>query len=212
MKRIYKNVIATALLALCAGVGHHAFAADFLIPPGGLQLVEFDSEAPIENIHGISTEARGNLTIDLANPAKGSKGSVMVPVASLRTGNTTRDADLRGADWLDAAAHPDLAFTLDAVKLDLVGALGPGAVTTGHITGRLSIKGVSRPFDIALKVAYLASSDALKKAYVPGNALRIKGDLKVVLADFGVKPPEHILGVKVADTVSIRFALTALEK
>lgn len=188
-----------------------ALAAEFVIPPGSLQLVEFESEAPVENIRGLSTEAKGQVTLDLADPSS-AKARVSIPVASLRTGNTTRDEDLRGKMWLDAAGHPDIAFTVDAVALDSKGPLAPGAVTTGRVKGQLSIRGTSRAFDIPIKLAYLAASDKLKKAYIPGNALRIKGEFPVVLADFGVKPPDHILGVKVADTVSIRFALTALEQ
>lgn len=210
-QRLAVTSIGLATLALLAGAPTTASATPFEVVPGGLQLVEFESEAPVENIRGISTEARGALEVDLANPSR-SKGTISVPVASLRTGNTTRDEHLRGDMWLDAAAHPDLTFTLDTLKLDLGGALIPGAVTAGRLTGTLSIKGTKRPFDIAIKVAYLAGSEALKKAYIPGNALRVKGTFNVVLADFGVKPPSHILGVKVADTVSVRFALTALEK
>lgn len=188
-----------------------ALAAEFVIPPGSLQLVEFESEAPVENIRGLSTEAKGEITLDLADPS-GAKARVSVPVASLRTGNTTRDEDLRAKMWLDAAGHPEIAFTVDQVALDAKGPLAPGAVTTGRVKGQLSIKGTTRAFDIPVKLAYVAASDKLKRAYIPGNALRIKGEFPLALADFGVVPPAHILGVKVADTVSIRFALTALEQ
>lgn len=188
-----------------------AHAQTFDIPPGAIQLVEFESDAPIENIRGISTEARGTLTFDPKNPTSG-KGSVMVPVASLRTGNTTRDEHLRQPEWLDAKGHPDLTFTLDEVKLDLTGPLTFGATTTGRIKGTFAIKGRKKAVEVPIKVAYVESSDKLRKVRIEGNALRIKGQLTLKLADFGVVPPDHLAGVKVAEEVEVRFALTAVEK
>lgn len=206
------SVVFLSLLSLASSTStNDARAAEFEIPPGGLQLVEFESEAPVENIRGISTEARGTLRFDPARPAAAT-GKVTVPVASLRTGNTKRDTDLQSAGFLDAGAHPELSFAIDEVALELDGPLKPGVSTRGRVTGKLTIRGKTRPTEVAVKLAYVEASDKLKKVYIPGNALRIKGEFEVVLADFGVEPPPHLLGVKIAEKVSIRFALTALEK
>jgi len=188
-----------------------AHAAPFEVVPGAIQLVEFESDAPIENIRGLSTEARGQITLDPARP-NAAQGRITVPVASLRTGNTTRDGHLQQPEWLDAKAHPDLVFAIDSVALDLMGPLSLGATTTGRVTGTFTIKGKTKRVTVPVKLAYLPASDKLKKVYIDGNALRIKGDLVLRLADFGVVPPDHLAGVKVADEVSIRFALTAVEK
>lgn len=200
-----------ALSLLMSLVASAASAQTFDIPPGAIQLVEFESDAPIENIRGISTEARGTLTFDPKNPSTG-KGTVMVPVASLRTGNTTRDGHLQEPMWLDAKAHPDLSFKLDEVKLDIAGPLVFGATANGTIKGTFSIKGKKKQVLVPIKVAYLESSEKLRKVRVEGNALRVKGQLTLKLADFGVVPPEHLAGVKVAEEVEVRFALTAVEK
>lgn len=204
-------MIRLALCALCSVLTSSAHAETFDIPPGAIQLVEFESDAPIENIRGISTEARGTLTFDPRSPSLG-KGTVMVPVDSLRTGNTTRDGHLRQPEWLDAAQHPNLVFTLDDVSLELSGPLALGATASGRVKGTLTIKGRDKKVEVPIKVAYVAASDKLRKVRIDGNALRIKGQLELKLADFGVVPPEHLAGVKVAETVSIRFALTAVEK
>lgn len=197
-------------LATLAASAAPAAAAELTIPPGSLQLVEFESEAPVENIRGLSTEARGTVTFDPANPGT-ARGEVRVPVASLRTGNTTRDEDLRGQGWLDGAGHPELVFVVDALD-GVSGPVAPDAPVAGRLRGRLTIKGVTRSIEVPVKLAWLLASDKLKRAYIPGNALRVKGQLEVRLADFDIHPPDHILGVKVADTVTVRFALTALEK
>jgi len=188
-----------------------AHAAPFEVVPGAIQLVEFESDAPIENIRGLSTEAKGQIALDPSNP-NATTGRITVPVASLRTGNTTRDGHLQQPEWLDAKAHPDLVFALESVALDLTGPLALGATATGKVTGTFTIKGKTKRVTVPVKVAYLAASDKLKKVYIEGNALRIKGELTLRLADFGVVPPDHLAGVKVADQVSIRFALTAVEK
>ncbi len=188
-----------------------SFAQSFDIPPGAIQLVEFESDAPIENIRGISTEARGTLSFDPKEPTA-AKGTVLVPVASLRTGNTTRDEHLRQPEWLDAKAHPDLVFTIDGVQLDVVGPLTLGATVTGRIKGTFTIKGRTKTVELPIKVAYIEASDKLRKVRIDGNALRIKGQLTLRLADFGVVPPDHLAGVKVAEVVEVRFALTAVER
>lgn len=200
-----------ALAVVLSAISPAALAQTFDVPPGAIQLVEFESDAPIENIRGISTEARGTLTFDPKNPTSG-KGTIMVPVASLRTGNSTRDGHLQEPMWLDAKSHPDLIFTLDEVKLDVAGPLTFGATAQGTIKGTFAIKGKKKSVTVAIKVAYLESSDKLRKVRVEGNALRVKGKLTLKLADFGVVPPDHLAGVKVADEVEVRFALTAVEK
>ncbi len=188
-----------------------ARAGEFDVPPGAVQLVEFESEAPIENIRGLSTEARGTINFDATNP-NATKGRISVPVASLRTGNTTRDGHLQQPEWLDAKRHPDLVFTLEETRLDVKGPLAFGATTQGRIKGTFTIKGKTKQVDVPVKVAYLEASDKLKKVYINGNALRVKGQLTLKLADFGVVAPDHLAGVKVADEVTITFAITAVEK
>lgn len=200
-----------ASTALLASTSSPVLAAEFDIPPGAIQLVEFESEAPIENIRGISTEARGQLTFDPKDPTRVS-GRVLVPVASLRTGNTTRDGHLQQPEWLDAKAHPDLVFAIDGVRLDVQGPLAFGATASGRIDGILTIKGKSKRLSIPVKVAYLEASEKLQRVHVKGNALRVKGETLIELADFGVVPPSHLAGVKVAEAVTIKFAITAVER
>lgn len=205
--------IATAVLLGAAAFTstQSAQAAEFIIVAGPLQLIEFDSEAPVEDIHGMTNQASGKVSLDLANPNQAT-GRVEVAVDSLRTGNTKRDSDLHGEHWLDAANHPKLIFALESVKLDHQGALAPGAKVTGTIRGKLTLKGNTRAIEAKIKLAYLESNEKLKKAYIPGDALRIKGSFDVKLADFGINPPTHLLGVKIAETVQVSFGLTGLEK
>ena len=205
------QVLRTSLFALSLAGAAPALAGEFEIMPGSIQLVEFESEAPIENIRGLSTEAKGAITLDPAKPSSAT-GLVTLPVASLRTGNTTRDGHLQLPEWLDAKGYPDIVFSLGATTLDLKGPLALGATTTGRIHGTFTIKGTTRKVELPIKVAYIAASDKLKKVMINGNALRVKGELTLKLADYGVNPPAHLAGLKVAEEVTVRFALTAVEK
>ena len=172
-------------------------------------LVKFESEAPVENITGISTEASGKLLVDRDAPAA-TTGTISIPVASLRTGNTTRDGHLQSADWLDAGKFPNITFEITSVRLDSEGALvNGGAGRKGTVTGKLTIKGTARTVSAPIDVSFLAASEKLKKAYINGDVVRVKASFDVTLADFGVKAPDHLAGVKVADTVTIRVAITA---
>jgi polyisoprenoid-binding protein YceI len=172
-------------------------------------LVKFESEAPVENITGISTEASGKLLVDRAAPTA-TTGTISIPVASLRTGNTTRDGHLQSADWLDAGKHPNITFAITSVRLDGEGALVNGASgRKGTVTGTLTIKGTAKTVSAPIEVSYLAASEKLKKAYIKGDVVRVKARFDVTLADYGVKAPDHIAGVKVADTVAISVAITA---
>ena len=70
---------------------------------------EFVSEAPLEKIVGMS-EGLLTLTGDFTD-LKALQAVVVIPVASMRTGNEIRDEHLRGEGWLNAAANPNVELT-----------------------------------------------------------------------------------------------------
>lgn len=86
--------------------------------------LEFDPDRP--------TEARALATID---------------AASLWSGEPTRDAHLRSADFLDVESNPQITFRSTEVKL--IGA------QEALMLGELTIRGITRP--VTLKVRYLGS-------------------------------------------------------
>jgi polyisoprenoid-binding protein YceI len=80
------------------------------------------------------------LELDPAQPARSSVTATIDP-RSLRTDfpdpGYDFDADLQGADWLDAARFPQIAFRSTRVELT-----GPN---TARITGEVGMHGVTRP-------------------------------------------------------------------
>lgn len=64
-------------------------------------------------------------------------GTITLDVASLDTGNAKRDEHLRGADFFDAANHPEITFSAHGAELR--------DGDTVHVVGQLTVRGTSRP-------------------------------------------------------------------
>ena len=117
---------------------------------------------------------------------------VAVPVMSL----TSPDKGVaeRIHESLKAAEYPEIRFRLRSVTNDLSYGTGPLLL---RALGTLSITGVDR--DIAVTV----------KAMRAGSWLTVDGTTNLVMTDFGIKPPQGLLGMLKTDpAVRIRFYLT----
>jgi polyisoprenoid-binding protein YceI len=193
------------------GLAGPATAEVFTVANTGLNRVSFESEAPFETITGVSTATEGRFELALAAPGS-VKGKVKVPVRSLGTGNATRDEHLAQPQWLDASAHPDITLELEGAEFSGDAKLAPGAKLQGTVKGKLSIRGKTKSISAPVIVSYHAGSDKLAALGIAGDVLRVKARFDVALADFGVVPPGHLAGVKVADTVQIEVNLTATKE
>jgi polyisoprenoid-binding protein YceI len=116
--------------------------------------------------------ASGSLTLDAANPAA-SQLDVSVPVANLWTASDKLAAELKSADWLDAAKYP--ALTFHSTKITPTGA------TTADVAGDLTIHGVTRPVVLQATFTRGAVFPMIQK-YVIG--FNVTGRIK--RSDFGV--------------------------
>ncbi|MFF5187919.1 YceI family protein [Streptomyces sp. NPDC000345] len=79
-------------------------------------------------------------------------GTLTLDVASLDTKNAKRDEHLRGADFFDAAHHPEITYAVRSAELRSGG--------TVEVSGRLTVRGISRPHSCTAKLTG-ASADAL---------------------------------------------------
>ena len=91
----------------------------------------------------------GQLKLDFAQPER-SRVDFRVAAASVDVGSPSFDEYLRSDAFFDVAKYPDIAFVSTAVKV----------VDPHHavVTGDLTLRGVTRPFTIAVAV------DAVPKA------------------------------------------------
>ncbi|MFG3204097.1 YceI family protein [Streptomyces sp. NPDC048192] len=94
-------------------------------------------------------------------------GTVTLEAASLDTGHAKRDTHLRSADFFDAAEHPEITFAVRAAER-----LDGDAV---RVTGRLTVRGVSKPVTFT---AHLAGAD--------GDALTLDAEFTVDREQFGM--------------------------
>lgn len=71
--------------------------------------------------------------------------SFSAQIESIDTGNTDRDAHLKGADFFDAAQFPSLNFTSTAIK----------ALSDENyiVSGNLEIKGTSKEIDLQVEIS-----------------------------------------------------------
>ena len=95
--------------------------------------------------HFMLTKVRGRFTgvsgvIEVAEEPGGSTVEVTIDMASVESGSQARDDHLRSRDFFDAAAHPTATFSAHAA--DWQG-------TRGLLTGKLTIRGVTRPVTLA---------------------------------------------------------------
>jgi polyisoprenoid-binding protein YceI len=152
-----------------------------------------ESRAPWETIIGVTNKASGRIVFD----PQTNTGSVeiMVDAASLETGIALRDEQLRGPQWLDAAAFPAISFrSRDARHLE-----GDRYLTRGDLT----IRGVSREVETIVEAkVYPYSPETEAAGFGKGDAAHCRTRFDIKLSDFGIQIPPGV-ALRVSDSVSI---------
>jgi len=190
---------------------HAALGTVFYIyDPVRRNQVTFTSEAPLEDIIGISNDIAGYAVFDPQHPEKGGAGKFRVPVAGLDTGIPLRDEHLAGSDWLDAERFPFIAFRIERVA-DVKEVSKTEAHATYDVTlvGDFSVHGRTRRLEVPARVAYLPESpETLKK--MPGDLLAGRAEFTIALADYAVTGPRGmgVIGSKVGQTIQIEVRFT----
>ena len=124
---------------------------------------------------------KGTIRFDPANPAA-SYFAVSVNAATVKTGNSTRDKDIKEEKYFDVDHHPTLSFK--SIKI------ASAAGGKFNMTGNLTIKGTTRPvqFDFTAKPkegGYLFEGNFTidRQDYkVGGNSMSLQDKVKVKLA------------------------------
>lgn len=96
----------------------------------------------VSKVRGSFTDVAG--TVEVADDIRASVANVTIKTASVSTGTPDRDAHLRGEDFFDSEAHPDMTFV--STSFD-------GATLAGDLT----IKGVTRPVSLDVEFTGLAT-------------------------------------------------------
>ncbi|MDW4906600.1 YceI family protein [Streptomyces sp. ADMS] len=85
-------------------------------------------------------------------PDGSATGTVTLDPASLDTKHAKRDKHLHGADFFDAENHPEITFAVRGAELR--------DGDTVHVTGQLTVRGISRPTTLTARLAR-ANADAV---------------------------------------------------
>jgi polyisoprenoid-binding protein YceI len=115
------------------------------IDPGHAEVAFVGRHFGLTKVRGRFTDVRG--TVRFAEDPAASTVEVVIGMASVDSGNRTRDEHLRSAELFDAARFPEATFRSADVEWR-----GDG----GTVHGELTIRGTTRP--IALDVSYRGSA------------------------------------------------------
>jgi len=147
-------------------------------------------------VHGAFTRWTATLDLDESDVTR-SRVTVKVEAASIDTRDASRDAHLKGAEFLDVARFPEVTFESRRVE-----SLAESRV---RVVGPLTVHGVTK--DLTLDVERLGSG----KDPWRGPRVSFRGTAVVNRKDFGVthNPVLETGGVLLADKIEVTLALTA---
>jgi polyisoprenoid-binding protein YceI len=154
--------------------------------------------AGTSNLHDWTVSAEGmraavNLPAGFLDgqPTAAATGSFSLAATALRSEKERMNRLMWEA--LRAAQHPDLVFDLRSARVKSSAA---GAVEL-EAEGVLTVAGVARPTTLALRVQR------------QGERLFVKGELPLLMSDFGISPPTALLGaLKTGNRVVVAIEAT----
>ena len=162
----------------------------------GRNQASFFSTTPLEDITGISNAVKGKITFNVAD-VKSLKGSISIPVASIKTGIDLRDEHLRSDNWLDAEGYPEITFMIK--KVGDVKVLADNKLEA-KVTGDFTAHGVTKEVVVNVTMSYLDESEQTKQR-APGDLLGVQATFNIVLSDYDVE--NMIVGQKVSENIEI---------
>ena len=109
----------------------------------------FDAFHRLGNFSASSETPTGEFEADIADLKQPVKGSLSVPVATLRSGKAGRDKDIRSA--LDAEHHPEIRYRIEKLESSFPSLAENNDVLLA-IHGVLSMHGVERPVTFAGRI------------------------------------------------------------
>ncbi len=138
----------------------------------------------ISNVHGRFTKVSGTANIDYSDITKSSVNATM-DIASITTGNDSRDNDLRSPNYFDAAQFPTMTF-----KSKSISKAGDNKL---KVVGDLTIKGVTK--EVTLDVD--GPSAPVKMG--PNQRRGLSATTSINRKDFGVgaKTPSAMVGEEI---------------
>ncbi len=169
--------------------------------PKGVNNAVFRLDAPLESINGTANGISGKVEFDPAHPGA-LRGKIVVEAPSLHVPNPMMKEHLHGKDWLDVATHKEITFEVTRVA----NVKSTGAETTADVTGKFTLKGVTREITVPVRLTYLPGKLADRtNGRMQGDLLVIRSHFTIKRSDFGVNPGAPT--DKVADDIELTLSL-----
>ncbi|MCC7430466.1 YceI family protein [bacterium] len=204
--------IKTFSLALALALSSLVYAepTKFMFSAGGdRNVVKYESEAPIENIIGITGKVDGEITLDVEKLKGAISGKIDVDVASFKSGIDLRDEHFRD-NYLHTAKFPKSTFTFKEIISTDKEKLAKGETAKIKIKGTLDLHGVQKEITIEAKISYLDKIKELEGYGYVGNILVLKSDFVVALKDYGIERPA-MLALKLGENIKVSVSVTGTD-
>jgi polyisoprenoid-binding protein YceI len=196
---LLRSVLASSFIALAAQAAPQSF--DFK-DPKGVNSIQFKLDAPLESISGTANGVSGTVSFAPAAPAA-TTGAITLETKSLTVGNPLQAEHLRSVNWLDVAQYPTITF--EDVKFSNLRT--QGSQTLADVTGKLTVKGITKEITVPVTLAYLADKlgARLGDDTIKGDLLVLRATFEINRNDFNIMPGK--LTDKVSETIQLSLAL-----
>lgn len=152
--------------------------------------VVFDAHATLGDFSGQTRAVVG--AIRLGARLDQARGWLEVPVRAIRTGNPSRDREMR--EVLADDGHPVIRFEVNEVAVGMP----DGDSIPVTVRGGFTVHGVTR--------GHAVSGWVWRRR---GGAVRFRGETVLRLSEFGLRRPGRMLGMlKMRDAVTVRMDVT----
>lgn len=206
--KLLPSLLASASL-LAAGSAFAAATSFDFKDPKGVNNVQFHLDAPLESISGTGSGISGTVSFDPANPAATS-GSITLDASTLTVGSPMMKDHMLSKGWLDVATFPQINFEATALS----DVKTSGDKTTATVTGKLTVKGVTKEIKAPVTLTYLPGKlgARLNKADLKGDLLVLRTQFSINRSDFGIMAGQYTEKVSEQITLTLSLAGAAPQK
>ena len=185
MKRKYSTVLA-ALTVIGWFVSAQAQAQTLTLDPAS-SIVRFQGTSGRHGFEGQTRDMRSSLEVDLKEQKLLSAADLSIPIEGFKTGNDARDHAMQ--HMFEMKRYPEILFH--------VAVIAPAEEKgTYDLEGTVSIHGVTQPVRIKAQ------------AVITEETVRVKGEYRMNVEDFGMKPPSMLGVFRVRKDVLVSFDTT----
>ncbi len=178
----------------------------YFLDDKGRNQASFHSVTALDEVDGLSEKISGQVSFNISDVKNTLKGKISIPTASLKTGISMRDRDLKEPKWLDAERYPTISFTIKKV-LDIK-QIAPNKLDV-KVMGGFNLHGVTKDIPVEAALTYLDES-AATEAREPGDLLGVTAKFPITLSNYNIK--NMILGTRVADKINLEVNIVGTNK